>query len=136
VGPDERAVGALLEQRLPLARGRLWLDRDAGQVRAERGVGRGREVLDVDDRPPGRAPRREEAGDVGLGVRVAPPAVLRVVQTLLNVDDEKGGVRGDHPSRKGALTACWLTAQAVPPVDSNVGVDAHATQVRRTLRQL
>ncbi|MBA3970382.1 MAG: hypothetical protein H0X52_09820 [Gemmatimonadetes bacterium] len=53
-------------------------------------------MLDVDDWPLGPAPRREEAGDDALGVRVVPAAELRVVPATLDVNDEEGGVRGNH----------------------------------------
>lgn len=60
-----------------------WLAGPEGRAR------RGRDVANVDDRPACPAPGGEEALDVGLGVRVVPPAGGGVAHALLHVHKDK-----------------------------------------------
>ena len=67
----------------------------AGLAGAQRRALLGRVVADEDDGPAGLAPVREQRGDVLLaGGVVARAPVLGVVEALLDVDDEQGGVVG------------------------------------------
>jgi hypothetical protein len=49
------------------------------------------QMLDVDHRPAGGAPGREQIGDPLFCVGVVPRSPARIVKALLRVDEEQGG---------------------------------------------
>ena len=88
VGPDEGAVDMLAEDRLAGHRQRLDLEGVARRVFAKRRLRFKRQVLDMDDRPEGGAPSREQIGDPLFCVRIVPRSPARIVKALLHVDEK------------------------------------------------
>ena len=98
-GPDEGAVDALLDHRLARDGSRLGLELVPGLAGPQRRGRIGRHVAHVHDRAPGRAPRAQQLGDALLQVRVVAPAPARLVEALLEIDDQEGGrmrFEGEH----------------------------------------
>src|ERR1051325_9261477 len=83
---NEGAVHILAEGRLAM----LWRGKILKCVPRlgwmERRFRRTRIVLHMKDRPPARAPRREQKRDIGFGVRIVAFAPIRLVEPFLNVD--------------------------------------------------
>lgn len=88
VGPDEGTVDMLVEDRFAGHRQRLDLEGVAGRVFAKCRLRFKRRMLDVDDRPAGGAPGREQIGDPLFCLGIVPRSQARIVKTLLHVDEE------------------------------------------------
>ena len=88
VGPDESAVDVLAKDGFVAYRQRLDLEGVARRVFAKCGMGFKRRMLDVNDRPAGGAPGREQIGDPLFCVGIVPRSQARIVEALLHVDEE------------------------------------------------
>src|SRR5207253_5010479 len=99
VRADKRAVHGLLYHTLARERPHCVLDLAAGLVWAQRGVRTPREMLDVDQGPPGVAPGALQAGDVGLERRiVAVQLLIEAIEAVLYIHHEEHGVAGQRVS--------------------------------------
>src|SRR6478736_1414726 len=103
-GAEEGAAGPLLEDRLPVLGNGLTLESVTREFGAKQGVGFRRHVLHVHHRPPRFAPGGEELLQLPLELRRAPLPVTRIVEPLLDVDEEKGG-SGAHFTSLGRSPA-------------------------------
>ena len=74
----------------------------AGVVGGERGAGLVGVVADEDERAAVRAPVLDQRGDVLLAARVVARAPGRVVEGLLDVDDDEGGLGAHRETVLGA----------------------------------
>jgi hypothetical protein len=88
VGPDEGTVDMFTEDGFAGYRLRLDLEGVAWRVFAKWGLRFKRQMLDVNDRPAGGAPSREQIGDPLFCVGIVPRFPARIVKALLHVDEE------------------------------------------------
>lgn len=104
IGTDEAAVDALVEDRFAKKGLGLGFDGEAGAIRIEEAAGSGIAVLDVDEGHGASAPGVEEIGNALLGGRVVALAPDGIVEGLLDVDDDEGGVvrEGIHGGLSGS----------------------------------
>ena len=91
VGPDEGTVDVLAEDRFVGHRQSLDLEGVTRRVFAKWGLGFKRQMLDVNDRPAGGAPRRKQIGNPLFCIGIIPRSPARIVKALLHVDEEQGG---------------------------------------------
>jgi hypothetical protein len=88
----EARVGVLGDDDVRIA-GDNVLERVPRIVRPQRRLRLGGVMTNEHDRPVGLPPAREQRGDVGLAFGVVPRTpVLQVIEPLLHVDHEQGGV--------------------------------------------
>jgi len=88
VGPDEGAVDMLAEDRFVGHWLCLDLEGMTRRVFTKWGVWLQRQMPDVNDRPVGGAPSRQQIGDPLFCVGVIPLSATRIVHALLHIDDE------------------------------------------------
>jgi len=96
IGADKGAVGLLGDHRLSLQRESFRFEFISGLPRAIGGLKLLRIVTDVIDRLPGRPPRRQQGRDFGLGAGIVAHAPTRIVDRLLQVDQDQGGAVQCH----------------------------------------
>jgi len=118
-GAVEGGADLLGDQQRRLEALEVLLERVAGLAREERALQARRRVLHVDQRPPGGRERLEQRRDVVVAGGVVARAPPRLVEALLHVDDDEGGIGSDHEGGAGALAGHEADASAAEPGDAS-----------------
>ena len=92
IGPDERAVDALVVDRFVLPRRGLGFGCVARRSATHPPARGGRVVMNVYDRRPGPTPQFDQGGHVGLGREIVARSPGWVVKAHLHIDDQKGWI--------------------------------------------
>jgi hypothetical protein len=92
VGADERTVDMLAEDGFVSRRQSLHLERVTRPVLAKWRLGFKRQMLDVNDRPASGPPSGEQIGNPPFCVGIIPLSPARIIEALLHVDEDQGGV--------------------------------------------
>ncbi len=97
VRAGERAAGVLGYDELTRKRDRALLEIAPGLTRAVGRVRYARIMPHVNDGPSGLTPRREEARNIRLRLRIVPPSPTWMIDRLLDVNHDECGFRGPLP---------------------------------------